>query len=242
MMKRPFTLALTLFPAIASAQVQVTPSPDAPAVTLSVQETTEVVPDLATVGAGVETIAPTAAAALQANSLKTRRVLDAIHAAGVPDRDVRTNTIGIAARYDYQGRTRTFQGYAATNTVTVLLRRIADVGPFLDRVTAAGATEVSGPNFTVDQPERYRAAARDRALQRAGTEAQAYARRAGFKEARLLSVTEAGSFVQPYDVVVSGSRLQSFAVASPPPPVAPPVLGGQQSVGVSISATYRLAR
>lgn len=238
-MLRPLVLAIAMLPVAAAAQVQVTPSPDAPVVTLSVQETTEVAPDIATVTAGVETIAPTAAAALAANSVKMRRVLDAIRAAGVPDRDVRTNTVGVSARYDYPNRVRNFQGYAATNTVTVLLRGVATVGAFLDRVTAAGATEVNGPNFTVDQPERYRAIARDRAVERAATEAQAYARRAGFKLARLLSVTEGGSFVQPFDVVVTGeSRRSPMPVSAPPPPI----MGGQQSVGVSISAIYRLER
>ena len=244
-MLRSLVLALVAAPALAAAQVQVqvqvSPSPDAPVVTLSVQETTEVAPDLATVTAGVETIASTAAAALQANSTKMRRVLDAVRAAGVPDRDIRTNTVGIAARYDYQARTRVFQGYAATNNVVVLLRKVADIGPFLDRVTAAGATDVNGPTFAVDQPDRYRATARDRALARAGEEAQTYARNAGFARARLLSVTEGGSFVQPYDVVVT-ARLRRFGAAPPPPRVSTETLGGQQSVGVSLSVVYRLER
>jgi hypothetical protein len=221
----------------ASAQVQVTPSPDAPVVTLSVQETTEVAPDLATLNAGVETIAPSAAAALTQNSAKMRRVVDAIRAAGVADRDIRTNTVGISARYDYPNRTRQFLGYAATNTVTVLLRDIGKVGGFLDRITAAGANEVNGPTFAVSEPGRHRVVARDRAVERAQSEAQAYARRAGFKSARLLSVTEGGSFVQPFDVVVTGESRAPALVSAPPP-----VLGGQQSVGVSITAVYRLER
>lgn len=238
-MIRLLALCPAVMPMAAAAQVQVVPSPDSPVVTLSVQETAEVAPDLATVTAGVETIAPTAAAALQQNSAKMRGVLQAVRAAGVADPDVRTNTVGVSARYDYPNRSRIFQGYAATNTVTVLLRDVAAIGSFLDRVTAAGATEVNGPTFTVDRPERYRATARDRALERAGTEAQAYARRAGFRQARLLSVTEGGTFVQPFDVVVTGESRRSPAPASAPPA---PVMGGQQSVGVSITAIYRLDR
>ncbi|HEU0042959.1 SIMPL domain-containing protein [Sphingomonas sp.] len=238
-MRSLLALALCSLSTTALAQVQVTPSPDAPVITLSVQETVEVAPDIATVGAGVETIAPTAAAALQQNSVKMRRVIAAIRAAGVAERDVRTNTVRVGARYDYPNRVRSFQGYAATNTVTVLLRDIAAVGPFLDRVTAAGATEVNGPTFAVEQANRYSATARDRAVERAAGEAQAYARRAGFKQARLLSIMEGGSFVQPFDIVVTGESRQSAAPVSAPPP---PVLGGQQSVGVSITAMYRMER
>ena len=238
-MSRYLALALSFLPATAFGQVQVTPTADAPVVTLSVQETVEVAPDIATVSAGVETVAPSAAAALQQNSVKMRRVIAAIRAAGVAERDIRTNTVGVGARYDYPGRVRTFQGYAATNTVSVLLRDIAAVGPFLDRVTAAGATEVNGPTFAVEQANRHRVAARDRAVERAAGEALAYARRAGFRSARLLSITEGGSFVQPFDIVVTGQSRGEMAVMSAPPP---PVLGGQQSVGVSITATYRMER
>jgi uncharacterized protein YggE len=231
-------LASALLPAAALGQVQVTPSPDAPVVTLSVQETTEVAPDIATVSAGVETVAPSAAAALTQNSAKMVRVVEAIRAAGVAERDIRTNTVAVGARYDYPNRVRQFLGYAATNTVTVVLRDVARVGGFLDRMTAAGANEVNGPTFTVSQPERHRVIARDRAVTRADAEAQAYARRAGFRTARLLAVTEGGSFVQPFDRVVTGqSRGEAMAVSAPPP-----VLGGQQSVGVSITAVYRLER
>lgn len=236
-MLRHLVLAFTLIPVAAIGQVQVTPSPDAPVVTLSVQETTEVAPDMATVTAGVETVAPGAAAALTQNSAKMAQVVDTIRAAGVADRDIRTNTVAVGARYDYPNRTRQFLGYAATNTVTVVLRDIAKVGGFLDRVTAAGANEVNGPSFTVSRPERHRVIARDRAVERAAGEAQAYARRAGFKTARLLSVTEGGSFVQPFDVGVTGESRAPALVSAPPP-----VLGGQQSVGVSITAVYRMER
>ena len=54
--------------------------------------------------------------------------------------------------------------------------------------TAAGATDIYGPSFSIADPAPLRAEARRLAMARGEAEASEYARNAGFKHVRLLSV------------------------------------------------------
>lgn len=148
-------VALTAAPFAASAQtiVQVTPSVDAPVVTVSATESVDAAPDLAIVSAGVSTLAPTAVAALSANSVKMTRMVAAVRAAGVAERDIQTRGISINAEYTYVNNAQQFRGYRASNTVSIRSRDIPGLGRFLDALVAAGGNQIEGPSFTIDKPE-----------------------------------------------------------------------------------------
>jgi uncharacterized protein YggE len=233
-------MAFVATPAGAQTMVTINPTADAPVMTLSATGSIDAAPDIATVNVGVETVASTAVAALQANSAKMTRVVATIRTQGVAVRDIRTNNVGVSPRYEYVERKRVFQGYAATNTVGVIIRDVATTGTFLDAVTAAGADSIDGPTFAIDRQDELRAQSRDRAVQALAANAQSYARRLGFARATLLSIQEGNvATMNMQDIIVTGSR-SPMAVSAPPPP--PPVLGGQQAIIVTLTGTYRLER
>ncbi len=228
--------AAALIPAqlVAQATVQITPSVEAPVLTVSATESVDAAPDVAIVGAGVSTLAPTAVAALQGNSAKMTRLIAAVRAAGVAERDVQTRGISINADYAYVNNAQQFRGYRASNTVTIRSRDIPNLGRFLDALVAAGGNQIDGPSFTIDKPAPLIAQARAKALASAQANADALAQAAGFRRARLLSISEAGG-VRP----VMMMREASDAVvvqASARPPVAP----GEVSTSVTMTGTYRL--
>lgn len=235
-----FASALMASPAGAQTMVTINPTADAPVVTLSASGSIDAAPDIATVNVGVETVAPTAVAALQANSAKMTRVVATIRTQGVAVRDIRTNNVGVSPRYEYVERKRVFQGYAATNTVGVIIRDVATTGTFLDAVTAAGANSIDCPTFAIDRQDELRTQSRDRAAQVLAADAQSYARRFGFARATLLSVQEGSiATMSTQDIVVTGQfRNAPPMVAAPPPPV----LGGRQAIIVTLTGTFRLER
>jgi uncharacterized protein len=251
-MLRFASLALFLAGVPASAQ-QITASPDqlaaSPLVTVQISEQLRSPPDEASINAGTESRAPTASAALAANKLKTRDLLAAIKAAGIASKDVQTEGVSVGAEYEFEtvnGRGQQhLVGYAARNTVSIKTRQIDRLGALLDILTAAGATNINGPNFSIAEPAPLRAEARKRAMARGEAEASEYARNAGFRGVQLLSVLEGVSY-HAADIVVSGSRVQSFAVAAPPPPPPPPPGGGiepgQIETGVTLTLSYRMVR
>jgi len=242
---------LALVSAPVSAQ-QISGSPDqlaaSPLVTVQISEQLRSPPDEATLNAGTETHAPTASAALTANKTKTEHLVEAIKSAGIPAKDIQTEGVSVRADYVFenvngQGRQR-LSGYVASNTVSIKTRQIDRLVTLLDTLTAAGATNIYGPNFSIADPAPLRAEARKRAMARGESEASEYARNAGFKGVQLLSVQEGVSY-HAADIVVSGTRIAPMA-APPPPPPPPPERGGiepgQIETGVTLTLVYRMVR
>lgn len=227
-------LSLVAMPAFA-ADVQIVAQN--PVVELSVYEEVEAKPDTVTISAGVVTDAPTAVEALRQNSADMQRVIDRIKAAGIAERDIQTAGLNLSARYDYDDvqRRQIFRGYQARNVVTVKFRDVQRAGPILDALVAAGANDINGPSFSIENDEQYKATARRNALQRAQRQAEEYARAAGYTGVRLLVVNESlrgRERAESGAIVVTGARMDMA------PPIEPGVIG----TGVNINVTYEMTR
>lgn len=219
-----------------------------PVVTLRISEALRTPPDQASLSLSTESRAPTAAAALEANKAKTERLIAAIRAAGIADKDIQTQGVTINPDYRYdqvngRGEQRMI-GYAASNSVQIKTRRIDRLSSLLDALTAAGADRVYGPNFDIADPLPLRREARKRAMVRGEAEAAEYAANAGFNRVRLLAVEE-GISSRATDIIVTGSRVG--APPPPPPPAAPERDGGaiepgQIETGVNLTLQYRMER
>jgi len=209
---------------------------EGPVIELDIFESVTVAPDMATIGAGVTSEAPTAVEALRMNSAEMVKVINRIKALGIAEKDIQTTGINLNARYDYdrEGKRQIFRGYQVSNRVSVKLRKIEDTGKVLDALVAAGATDLSGPSFSIENDDAAKDAARERAIERAGERAQAYAAMLGYDGAKVLAISEA---IQSRGPMPEAAMMRSSAdmVAA-----APPVQPGMVATGVSISVTYEL--
>ena len=235
------SLAAASLPAVAVAQTSVTIAEAAPVVTLTVTQSVEGAPDIATVGTGVQTRAQTAQAAMQDNAAKTTALIAALAKAGIARTDIQTSGINLNAQYDYSNRDGEaagprFIGYEASNQLSVKLRDIKQVGKLLDTMVAAGATNINGPNFTIENPAPLLVQARGQAMKDAKTQADFYAQAAGYRGARLLSISEANSGGTPPMPMAVSARFK--ADAAPATPVEP----GQVSASVTLTVQYALEK
>lgn len=235
-------LGAAALPAAAIAQTSITIAETAPIVTLNVTESVEAAPDVATVGTGVQTRAQTAQAAMQQNAAQTEKLIAALAKAGIAKADIQTSGINLSAQYDYNNRDNQpqgprFIGYEASNQLTVKLRDITRVGASLDAMVAAGATNISGPNFSIDDPSPLLVQARGTALNSAKAQADFYAQAAGYRTARLVSISENNSGGHPpMPIVTTAARFK--ADAAPMTPVEP----GQVSASVTLTVQYALEK
>src|SRR6201995_2964677 len=125
------------------------------------------VPDKATISAGVHTQAKTAAAALDQNAAAMNDVVAALKAHGGDD--LQTEQVSLQPQTSPRGAVT---GYAADDSVSAS-STIAGAGALIDAAVAAGANTVSGPNLDVsDQDAAYRKALAG-AVAHARAEAQA---------------------------------------------------------------------
>jgi len=229
--------ALTL-PAHALAAANVEIDASGPVVELNVFESVDVAPDTATIGAGVTTDAPTATEALRQNSAEMQKVIARITSLGIAEKDIQTTGINVNARYDYDQATQrqVYRGYQASNRVSVILRKLDDTGRVLDALVTAGANDISGPNFSIDDDTTAKAEARKRAVERAAAQAQSYAAMLGYDGVKVLAISEsiAGNGPMPEMAKGRGIVLQSADAA--------PVQPGMVQAGVNISITYELLK
>jgi uncharacterized protein YggE len=190
------------------------------------------VPDIATIRAGVVTQAATAAGALSANAAQMTRVLAALKAAGVAERDVQTATISLSPQYRYaENQPPVITGYQASNSVAVKFRDIARSGAILDALVRQGANQIDGPNLSIDQLESAQDEARTDAVKRARARAELYAKALGMRVERLVSLSE-GDGGMPGPVPVMMVRAQAKDATQ--------VVPGEQQVGVNLRVRFLL--
>lgn len=235
---RLLTLAALAAVAPAIAHAQTTPMVPVDGTLLEVSATgkTTRVPDLASIRAGVVTTAPSAAAALSDNAQRMARVLAALKKAGVADRDVQTSQIALQPQYKYvQNETPVITGYQATNSVQVRFRDIAKSGTILDVLVREGANQIDGPNLSIDKPEAAEDEARTDAVARARARAELYAKAAGLRVDRILSISEGGGY-QPQPMPVFAAR----AMVSAAPEADSKIAAGEQDVTIAVTVRFIL--
>lgn len=199
-------------------------------------------PDLASYSAGVTSQGATASEALSANSAQMSKVIAALKRAGVADKDVQTSNLSVSPVYaqpkrlpdgNYEDGPQKIVGYQANNTVAVRQRKLADMGKVIDALVTAGANQVNGPNFQLSQPDAAMDEARMEAMKSARARADLYARAAGLRVARIVSISESSGY-SPQPVMFMRKAAADMAAA-------PPVAAGELEMNVNVTVQFELA-
>jgi uncharacterized protein len=205
---------------------------------LNVNSQVKKAPDMATISAGVVTQARTAKAAMDDNARRMSAAFTALKAAGIADRDMQTSGINLSPQYNYVANQRpTIKGYEAANRVTVRIRKLENIGPVLDALVAQGVNEINGPTFGLDNPEAELDTARTEAMATALKRAELYARAAGMRVKRIMTINESGGYEppQPRPMMVM-SRM--MADAAPETPVAP----GEVTLSIQLNISFEFEK
>ena len=198
-------------------------------VTVTGEATIAVAPDTAMIRIGVSSQDKTAREAGELNARQMTAVLAAIKDAGIADRDIQTSRLSLQPQYDpNKSGTARLTGFQATNQVMVRIRDIDKLPSVLDRAIAAGANEMSGIEFVVSEQSKLLDQARDDAIADARRKAELYAKAAGTKIGRVVSITEEGSSPPPRPM----QSVRAGAV-----PVAP----GEHTLRAVVTVSYELA-
>lgn len=190
------------------------------------------IPDMAEVRAGVTITAPTAAQALAANSSRMQSVFAALRKMGVPEKNIQTTNFYISPQYTNgeNNTPRRLTGYQVSNDVTVRLEDVGKVGSALDTLVAAGANQMNGISFSIQDPTPMLERARAEAVADARTRAETYAKAAGITLGTILSISEGGGET-PRPVMY-----RMAAMAAPPTPVA----AGEQTVSADVAMVWEI--
>lgn len=221
----------------AIAQTNVSVEATNPVVDLQINEVVRSAPDVAIVNAGVTTRAATAREAIQQNANQMDRLVKRMRDLGIAAKDIQTSNFNLNPNYQYNQQTgeQVFNGYNVNNQVTVNLRKLDRAGEVLDALVQAGANNIYGPNFALEDDAAAKETARKNAFERGFAQARTFARMAGYSDVRLLSVAESMQGYGPVPqaaIVVTASRDISSA--------ATPIEPGEVGVGVSLGMKFEM--
>jgi uncharacterized protein YggE len=221
-------LVLALAPAAARAADEATLAIDGTGVAL-------VAPDVATLSVEVRSAGSTRQAARRKCNERTRRVLAALGAQGVPRNDLQTSGISLSRTQAGKKKVR----YSATNSISVRLTNVAKVGPVIDAVTKAGADAIDGPSFSFKDPSAGKAEATRAALADARHRADDAAAAVGqhVTGIRSIVIDPAG----PPESASGASASKTAAPSSAPDNAPTEVSPGRQEVTVTVEVVFTIA-
>lgn len=191
-------------------------------------------PDYAEITSGATTRARTAAQAIDANSKLMAAVNAALVQAGIAQHDIQTSRFSVQPVYaPPQPNTRpALTGFSVSNQVTVKIRQIGKVGEILDRLIAAGATDVGRIEFRHADVSRVLDQARQAAIADARRKALIYAHAAGLNLGGVAWVTESSAAVPPMP-----HALAMRSAGGAPIPISP----GEDTLQVRITVGFDIA-
>jgi uncharacterized protein YggE len=206
----------------------------APVIQVTGTGSIQVEPNVAAIRVGVTTEEATVQDAVSHNVTATQKVIKELEGAGIEKKDLKTSNFSVYQQYRTDGETkRQVLNYRVSNTVTATIRDTAKVGEILTKVVAAGSNQISGPSFSISDPEKYVNEARKRAVENAMAKATAYANAAGLKLGAVVEMIEPGSSAPVYTSHAAGA-VRGMAAA----PV--PVETGEESLQAQIVMVIEL--
>ena len=191
-------------------------------------------PDIATVDMGMTTQDTSAQNALKTNNTKMNALIAALKAVGVASADIQTSRFNVYPNYDYSNSKQTIVSYTADQGVTVKIRNLDAISQVLDTAGQANANNVSGLDFTIDNPEALQASAREKAIADAMTKAETLSKELGIKFTKIVNFTEANGGVSPmplmsYDKASAGGAS-----------VAPSIETGSLDITSNVTLTFEI--
>jgi len=203
-------------------------------------------PDIATMELGVETRNADVAAAFAENNATIEVIINALVEAGIAREDIRTTGLNVyMERYSMDMNSPMPEGgttssemtttYVVNNMVRVVVRDTSAVGNIVSVAVGAGANNMYGLNFGIEDQTELENEARAEAMTDAQSRATALAQLAGVELGEILIINESWSGSGPFDVMNYAERSAAGVSAAPIEP-------GQLSVQLQVSVTYRINR
>jgi uncharacterized protein YggE len=206
-------------------------------ITVVGQGSVRIKPDIAQVSIGIETTAETVSQAVQDNKTQMESIMAALTKAGIAEKDIQTMNYSI--QFDRNSQpvpvpAGTESGaakptYIVSNMVTVTIRDLDKVSTVLDAVVEAGANNIWGVNFSLEDQTAAQADARAKAIEDAQARAEALAQLSGVTLGPVMSVSE----------VINGNSIpmamERAAVASGG---AGPISPGELEISYQVQVNY----
>lgn len=169
------------------------------------------------------------------NTRKVNAMIAALKDVGIAEADLQSSGYNISPKYEYKDGSQRVIGYAVSQNLEVKVRDLGKVGTVLSRMGQVGANQVSGVNFTIDDPTSVKQEARRKALEDARLKAGELAKALDVEIVRVVTFSESGA--NPPPMPFYRTEALSAAPASAPTPDIQP---GSLDTMSHVSVTYEI--
>lgn len=207
------------------------------------------VPDIANVSFTIRKEAKTVKVAQEGVALIEKSVLDMLKGNKIADKDIKTMNASFNPKYEYRYEKQTMPctqygcpptpgnsvivGYEAYESISLKIRNTDDTGKIMQALGALGVSELSGPNFTVDNEDGLKVLARKEAITDAKEKAKSLAKDLGVRLGKITSFSENGNYPTP----MYAKTMMADSVGSSAPAVIPK---GENTISSDVSITYEI--
>lgn len=158
----------------------------------------DVIPDSAQVEVGiVVSNASTVDEAQKRITEVNNKAIDALSKLGIDKKDIKTSNYSINPNYSYEGGRNDITGYNGNVTLSIKVKDMKKMPQVIEEVTKAGANQVFGSSFSVENPEKYREEARSKAIENARAQAEKLARSLGIRLGKIVNIVESSPNMPP---------------------------------------------
>jgi len=204
--------------------------------TIAISGTGEVVlvPDMAYINVGIHTEAGDVTTAVNENNRQAKKITEAIIEMGVAEKYIQTSNFNVYSMNRYDDMSNIVgTNYAVDNTLYIIVRDLPKLSEILDASLAAGANQIYGINFDINNRAAALTQARDLAIKDAQAKAQSVADTAGVQLGEIQNISVINtSYVQPMSGYGRGGGMVADSAASVP------VSAGQIVITANADLTY----
>lgn len=191
----------------------------------------DVIPDTASVSVGiVVSDAKTIQEAEKGINEVNNKIIAALKKLGISDKDIKTTNYSITPNYNYEGGKNTITGYYASATLSIKVRKPENLPRVITTATEAGANQIYGAEYTIDNPDKYREEARNKAIENAKGQAKKLASALGIKLGKIVNIVES----TPSDGPISTLRQEAGLGG----PAAPEIQPGTQTITSQVTLFF----
>lgn len=230
-------------------------------ITLSGHGEVSAVPDIATISFTIRKEGKTVKIAQDAVAKVEKPALDFLKNTGVEEKDIKTSNASFNQKYEWKNAVcpqpavkpeaetmmiepayycgegkQVLIGYEAYETITVKIRKTDDVGKIMQGLGGLGVTDLSGPNFVVENEDSLKAEARKKAIDQAKEKAKVLSKDLGVKLGKVMSFSEDGSYPPEMYGYGGGAKMMDSVMNSAVAPAEIPK--GENTITSDVTITY----
>jgi len=165
---------------------------------------------IATFTAGVNAVHDNKETVISEANKKIEDIISAVKKFGIQSEDIKTQNLSVYQQeetYYEEGRQKTRPGqWRVSNSIEIKLRNIDKALDLADLLSRSGATNVYGPNFSLDDTKGAETELIDKAMGDARKKAEAIAKSSGNNLGKVLNVAEGYQQVGIYPVALGAGR------------------------------------